>query len=266
MFFTPRSYVFIGLNIVRALSLIACILVLASSVVTLVHDIQAVNAYVDATKSGSFTTTPGTSNATQSDPQYIANSTVPNQPAGAALSVMNRLLIIAQVILISLSELGWPQRLFDRLFPILGRDFGLGALGIMQLLLACQILSHFVDTFALFAAFFLGALGALNILLGLVFRQHARPRRALTAWRERAKDVLPAPVVAAADTLASRVFHKDAGVPGAEQADAAGLPERFAGLGFGRQGEKAAMAAKSMFISRPLESLPRYAAKTIPGK
>ena len=51
--------------------------------------------------------------------------------------MINRLLIIiAQVIMIALSEVGWPQVFFDRFFPILGSDFGLGALGIMQLLCA----------------------------------------------------------------------------------------------------------------------------------
>lgn len=36
--------------------------------------------------------------------------------------------------MIALSEVGWPQAFFDRFFPILGSDFGLGALGIMQVL------------------------------------------------------------------------------------------------------------------------------------
>lgn len=48
--------------------------------------------------------------------------------------MINRLLIIAQVIMIAMSEVGWPQVFFDRFFPILGSDFGLGALGIMQVL------------------------------------------------------------------------------------------------------------------------------------
>lgn len=43
---------------------------------------------------------------------------------------------------------------------------------------------------------------------------------------------------------------------GADQEPAVG--ERFAGFGFGRQGEKQA-GLKGFLISRPLESLPKYA-------
>lgn len=61
-------------------------------------------------------------------------STVPNQPAGAFWAVLNRLLIIFQVIVLLLSEIGWPAAFFSRFFPILGEDFGLGALGVIQCL------------------------------------------------------------------------------------------------------------------------------------
>ena len=61
-------------------------------------------------------------------------STVPNQPAGAFWAVLNRLLIIGQTIVLLLSEFGWPSVFFQRFFPILGKDFGLGPLGLMQCL------------------------------------------------------------------------------------------------------------------------------------
>ena len=61
-------------------------------------------------------------------------STVPNQPAGAFWAVLNRLLIIFQVIVLVMSELSWPMSFFNRYFPILGDDFGLGALGVIQCL------------------------------------------------------------------------------------------------------------------------------------
>lgn len=47
---------FIGLNGVRILSIIALILVFASNIVTLVHDIEAVNRFVAADTSGSNST------------------------------------------------------------------------------------------------------------------------------------------------------------------------------------------------------------------
>lgn len=131
--------------------------------------------------------------------------------------------------------------------------------------LGCQILSHFVDTFALVAAFFLASIGCVNMLLGLIFRAKARPRRALFNWKERAqdaKDMLPPPVGAAV-SIGTNIFtnlhnKKDAETGSTGSTEKGSLPERFQGMGFGRQAEKAA-AGKGIFISRPLESLPRYA-------
>ena len=48
--------------------------------------------------------------------------------------MLNRLLIIFQVIVLVMSEVGWPAAFFNRFFPILGDDFGLGALGVIQCL------------------------------------------------------------------------------------------------------------------------------------
>ena len=47
---SPRTDIFIGLNVVRALSLVTLLLLFASSVVTMVHDIQAVNSFIAAGK------------------------------------------------------------------------------------------------------------------------------------------------------------------------------------------------------------------------
>ena len=72
-------------------------------------------------------------------------------PTSHFLSVVASLLIIFQVIVLlcmhpvfslfdhllivfSVSELGWPAVFFNRFFPVLGRNFGLGALGIFQCL------------------------------------------------------------------------------------------------------------------------------------
>lgn len=71
-----------------------------------------------------------------STPPFSA-TTVPNQPAGVFWAVLNRLLIIGQVIILLLSEIGKPmfvETFFATYFPVLGRDFGLGALGVIQTL------------------------------------------------------------------------------------------------------------------------------------
>jgi len=253
-----RAFTFIGLNIVRLLSIIALLLVSASNIVTLVHDIQAVNRYVATEKNNpNPTTTASTSvNSTirMPDMDYIIGSTVPNQPAGEFWAVLNRLLIIGQSLILVLSEFGWPANFFDRYFPVLGKDFGVGALGIIQGLIGAAILSHHVDTFALVAAFFLFSVGCLNMLVGLIWRESAKSKRSLAYWRDQAKSVLPTHTangdnchVTAATTSASFVSSI---VSGSDKSSKSGL-------GFGRQGEKSA-ALKGYLISRPVESLPHY--------
>ncbi|KAK0476074.1 hypothetical protein IW261DRAFT_1552303 [Armillaria novae-zelandiae] len=202
----PRAYIFIGLNIIRTLSIIGLLLVFASNIETLVSDIKAVNRF----QSTSGDSTTSSSNSTVVDTDYIDGSTVPNQVAGIFWAVLNRLLIIGQTVVLLLSEFGWPSVFFNRFFPVLGDDFGLGALGIIQCLIGAAILSHHVDDFTLVSAFFLFSIGCLNML----------------ACNE-------------------------------EKGSDAGSK---AGFGFGRQGEKAA-GLKGFLISKPLESLPRYAAK-----
>ncbi|KAK7025323.1 hypothetical protein VNI00_016105 [Paramarasmius palmivorus] len=123
----PRAYIFFGLNAVRFLSIISLILVFASGIFVMVTNIQAVNAF-EAAKINS------TADDLMTDCDYIENSTVPNQPAGVFWAVVSSLLVIFQVIVLLLSECSWPMSFFDRFFPVLGSNFGLGALGIFQCL------------------------------------------------------------------------------------------------------------------------------------
>jgi len=259
----PRAFLFIFLNAVRTLSIVALLLVFASSIVTMVHDVEAVNHFIAAGKVSTSVLT--SSNSTSDDDflnyDYIYGSTVPNQPAGAFWAVLNRLLIIGQVIVLILSEVGWPGPFFDRFFPVLGNDFGLGALGVIQCLLGAAILSHHVDTFALVSAFFLFALGCLNMLVGLIWREHAKSKRSLLSWREKNKNVLPTHVrvdIQTESSLGRTMSTRSEN----EKAEEEGRESR-AGLGFGRQGEKAA-ALKGFLLTKPVGSLPPYAAKSGP--
>lgn len=268
----PRAYTFIGLNGVRILSIIALILVFASNIVTLVNDIKAVNHFITAGKTASNSTTDASiTNSTlhMIDMDYISGSTVPNQPAGAFWAVLNRLLIIGQSIVLIMSEFGWPAAFFNRYFPVLGKDFGLGALGLMQCLIGAAILSHRVDTFTLVAAFFLFSVGCLNILVGLIWRESAKAKRSVTSWRDHAKSALPThvagvdvrPAMSAASSTAPSFVSNMWG--GNDKARTSESGSAKSGFGFGRQGEKAA-GLKGYLISKPIESLPRYAAKPTP--
>jgi len=257
----PPNYIFIGLNAVRAFSIISLLLVFASSIFVMVTDIQAVNDFQDAKQAGNVT-----SDATV-DCDYIEGSTVPNQAAGVFWAVVNRLLIIFQVIVLILSELNWPAAFFNRFFPVLGRDFGLGALGIFECLIGAAVLSHHVDDFSLVSAFFLFSIGCINMLLGLIFRQKAKEKRSITTWRSEKRSILPD----TRDMKGDFSRRSSAYITGAPSVHSVGSgrhsPDNSeesqwqssekVGYGFGRQGEKAA-GLKGFILNKPAESLPRY--------
>jgi len=260
-----RAMQFMGLNAVRALSLVSLILVFSSTIYVMVMNIKAVNAF-DASQG----------NSTMVDCDYIEGSSVPNQPAGVFWAVVASLLIICQTIILGLSEVGWPMAFFDRYFPVLGSDFGLGALGIFQCLISTQILSHHVDDFTLVSAFFLFALGCLNMLLGLIFRESVKAKRSISAWRAEVKGVLPTsqdnrPVFVNTNSFTSAAFS-----PRSEKEETyikrqdttasdngSWKSTEKAGYGFGRQGEKSA-ALRGFILQKPVESLPRYMAPPPP--
>lgn len=175
-----KAYVFISLNAVRVISIIALLLVFSSSILVMVDDIEAVNVFTNG----------GSNSNSTINSAYIQNSTVPNQPGGVFWAVLNRLLIMAQTVVLILSELGWPIAFFDIYFPVLGSNFGVGALGVMQCLIGASVLSHFVQVFPLVSGFFLFSIGCLNILIGLIFREHVKSTRSVLSFRDRAEDVL----------------------------------------------------------------------------
>jgi len=279
MMLSMRGYIFFGLNGVRALSIVALILVFSSSIVVMTKDVEAVNALQAVKQSGNITTVDSMLNC-----DYIEGSTVPNQAAGVFWAVLNRLLIIFQAIMLFLSEIGWPAAFFERFFPVLGPDFGLGPLGIFQCLIGATILSHHVDDFTLVAAFFLFSLGCLNMLLGLIFRENAKPKRSIAVWRSAGEDLMSKARKGAAmlprsydlrpsSTVIRKAFSGDVEKDAMKERDgasfdswrsgttaASGTEQKAkTGFGFGRQGEKAA-GLRGFVISKPLESLPRYAA------
>jgi len=183
---------------------------------------------------------------------YIENSTVPNQPAGVFWAVLNRLFVAFQLVFLLLSEISWPMAFFDRFFPVLGSEFGLGALGIFQTLIGATILSHHVDAFTIVSAFFLFSVGCLNIMLGLIFREHAKSKRSIRAWRANDTGALPMHTGnLSSPTIGSSIFGgKSTG------------SSKPIGFGFGVQGEKQA-GLKGFVISRPTESVSRYSSRPV---
>ena len=79
----PSGITFIALNILRALSIVALLLVFSSNIVTWTNDIRAIK----------HTAPMGADGEEEWECEYIEYSTVPDQTGGAFWSVLNRLFI-----------------------------------------------------------------------------------------------------------------------------------------------------------------------------
>jgi len=111
------------------------------------------------------------------------------------------------------------------------------------------------------------------MLLGLIFRESAKPKRSITSWRAEAKGILPTtadkrPVFVNATPIVSSMFSQEKGqqvhVSHETVTDAHSFRStEKAGYGFGRQGEKVANL-RGFILQKPEESLPRYASPSPP--
>ncbi|WVQ85460.1 hypothetical protein IAT38_007625 [Cryptococcus sp. DSM 104549] len=258
----PSGPVFIALNALRALSIVALLLVFAANVVTMASDIKAIKAPV--------------TDDVDEDCEYIEYSSVPDQTGGPFWSILNRIFILFECLLLVMSEIGVPRRLFEEFIPILGPGYGLGGLGVFQALIGAQVLSHYCELFPQVSSWLLFIVGCFNILVGIFLRDGAKKKRLIFSW-ENVSSLTPQTRMAATawDMVTEK---KRSGSPdsttkqapplsrqGTNTSDTPLLPTnanapgaRFGGFGFGRQGEKQA-AERGWKISKPLDALPRYA-------
>jgi hypothetical protein len=258
-----KAWRFIGLNVVRVLSLIALILVFASNILVMVHDVNAVkssgsNVHVNVT-TGTNTTH---ANEQLVDCEYLEGSTVPNTPAGPFWAVLNRILILIQVILLIFSEIGWPNTFFTHFLPFLNDEHGVGAIGVLECLIGAQVNSHAVADFPMVAAFLLFSIGCLNLILALIFGKAAKSHRSILSWRER--DILPkttadleravsqkshsSPTWSANTIFNEKSNDRQSSIDGYNSAS----PPHYA-YGFGKQGEKRA-AHNGYVVSKPVHA------------
>jgi hypothetical protein len=270
-----KAWRFIGLNVVRTLSLITLVLVLVSNILIMVHDINAVKSWNSGVHVTTGTNTTLADNEDLVDCEYIEGSTVPNSAAGPFWAVLNRILILIQVILLIFSEIGWPDAFFARFLPFLSDEYGVGAIGMFECLIGAQVNSHAVADFPMVVAFLLFSIGCLNFILALVFGKDVKSHRSVLSWRKR--DILPktsADLARAASqtthsspawSVAPSIFNEK---PLGPQPSIKGYDNAGIGYGhgygyvFGRQGEKPAL--KEFILNKAVDSLPKYAPSSPP--
>lgn len=262
----PNIYLFITLNAVRLLSIASILLATSASIFILVTDFTAYKLFWDAATRPDFELPDATI-----EMPYIPNSTVPNQPGGVFWSMGSRIVICLLLLVLAASELGWASSQFSAHFPVLGRDFGVGPLGIFQLSIGATIPSHRTDNLGLAAGCLLVATGCLNIILGLVLHERAKTIRSWTQYSEEDEPVLPtatrpmatrSPLARASHTFVSLWFNsdKDEGSSGRFGAKSRAALYSDSGHSDESTGETKAQGAatvRGLKISRPLSVLPR---------
>jgi len=251
------AYLFIALNVIRIISVVALLLVFASSIFALVKDVTAWNRFVGTGYKNIIWDGNNTMIYIGSD--YAQGSTVPNQPGGIFFAVLNWLFIIFQTVVLIMAELEYPSEMFDRFFPVLGSGFGVGALGLFQVFIGAAVLSHHVNQFTLGSAFFLFVVGCINaIVVGLWLREKVKSKRSITSWKEHSRSVLPSVdhyTPSGAPTFLSHMYTGSSVSKGSSGCGER-FDEKFLRRGFGRQGEKAKM--KEFDIPKPDPTLPKY--------
>lgn len=80
-----------------------------------------------------------------------------------------------------LAEVEFPKSLFEKWIPVLHGESLVG-LGVLEVLLAAQMMSHFMDMFPLVACFFLLIAGILNI--STMYVDEPKSSRSWGAWRD----------------------------------------------------------------------------------
>jgi len=162
---SPKPKFFL-LNALRFLSLISLLFVLIANCIILMEDAKAVHAPVDKD---------------HEDCDYVENSSVPNQSAGEFRAFFSLSLNLVQILVFMLAEVEFPRSFFKNWIPCLYNE-SLVALGVLEVLLAAQMMSHFLEMFPLVACFFLLIAGLLNI--STMYVHEPKSSRSWGAWRD----------------------------------------------------------------------------------
>lgn len=83
---------------------------------------------VTATSSPTTTATPAASHG-----GYIPDTTIPAQPGGHVFSLIARIVLSIELLLLFLSEIGFPKQIFQKHIAMLGPDYGTFWLGLFQI-------------------------------------------------------------------------------------------------------------------------------------
>lgn len=166
-----KGIIFIGLNVLRAISMIAMILVFSSTILLMVNDS---NTYYRLQNLDLLQTS-------KDDCDYYPESDVPTTTWGIFWIQLDRFWILCLCVTCFLSEIGIKliSAFFHKFIPILGPSFGTMPLGVIQVMIASSLLSHYVKGYTLATPWLLFFVGLLNTAAGIGFGYRGKLRRSL---------------------------------------------------------------------------------------
>lgn len=166
-----KGMIFIGLNVLRLISMISLLLVFSSTILLMVNDS---NAYYRLRREDLL-------QSTGVECDYYPESDVPTTTWGIFWIQLDRFWILCLCWLCFFSEFGLKiiSSFFFHFIPILGPSFSTTPLGIIQVILASSLLSHYVVGFTLATPWLLFFIGLFNIAAGIAFGYQGKLRRSL---------------------------------------------------------------------------------------
>ena len=159
------KFAFLGLNILRLVSLVTIILVFTTLIMGFVEDVRdyGSDAIMDEAES--------------EDCAYVPGTSIPMQTWGIFWVELHRVLLITGIVSLFFAELSWfgSQKLegaAQTWVPVLSRTRGLAAMGSVHVVIATSILSHYLDEFPLVVSWMLFVIGVIYLCLGIAFYSH----------------------------------------------------------------------------------------------
>ncbi|GHJ85335.1 hypothetical protein NliqN6_1737 [Naganishia liquefaciens] len=266
---------FIVLNVVRFLSIVALILIMVSQMVGASNDAVA---YRESELPNAVSNT--TYLSIDEDCDYFELTSVPDQPGGIFWAILNRTFIIIVIFILLPTELIIPVKRLTQFYldyiPVISPSHGLGILGVVQCWIASTVLSKYVQRTPQTKA-------AHKIYTTYNDKFETLRPFADVAVSAMSKNKNPAPAQPGSDRQAysstENLLHKDEkksqtytepdvdrpsgsqtahGEPSGTKRFSKVQGVKFGSFGFGKQAQKSGNL-KGLVITRPMETLPRFA-------
>ncbi|CAH7690821.1 hypothetical protein BY996DRAFT_6418536 [Phakopsora pachyrhizi] len=184
------SLSFVFVTIVRIISIFAIIFAVAIEIYLIGINLHKFKRNATGSSSDeSFNLSNSTINLSPGDVSKISGfengTNIPKAIGGILFFVLEQVLNILILVICLFSEILTPRisELFDEYLAVLGSNFGVGAIGFIEIYIASTLLSKNLtklnNKIGLASGWILFLIGLINLILGMIFGKHIRNKRSL---------------------------------------------------------------------------------------